>query len=686
MFASRCLIPAVLGLLPGLLGPSAVHAAPMSAEVLVRLERVSAPALSPQGDQVVYALRRTDLDAGRGITQLWVTPRGTPRPRALTQGEASSSGAQWGADGSVYFLSRRGGSQQVWRLPAEGGEAQPVTDYPLDVVVFRLSPDQRRLALSLAVFPDCTSLACSRERIEQRRASPASGVLHERLFVRHWDRYDDGTRQQLFVAELDQGRAGEPRPLSASLDGDVPSQPFGDVGELVFSPDSRQLVFSIRAAGREEAWSTNFDLYQVAVDGSQPPRNLTAGNPAWDTAPRFTPDGRQLVYLAMRRPGFEADRYAVRVLDLASGRSREVAPDWDRSAAALALSADGRTAFVTADDLGQHRLFAIDLARGSVRTLTGDGHVGGFSVGRDRLVYTWNDLHHPDDLYELDLRSGRSRRLTHHNQAALQDIERAGMEAFRFPGWNGETVHGHLMKPVGFREGQRYPVAFIIHGGPQGSMGNLWHYRWNPAVFSGMGYAVVFIDFHGSTGYGQAFTDSISGDWGGKPLEDLQKGWAYALARYPFLDGSRACALGASYGGYMINWIAGQWPEAFRCLVNHDGIFDTRSMGQSTEELWFTEWEFGGTPSRNPAGYERHNPSLHVEKWRTPMLVIQGELDFRVPTEQSLAAFNALQRRGIPSQLLRFPDENHWVLKPHNSLLWHRTVKAWLDRWTAAPP
>ena len=321
----------------------------------------------------------------------------------------------------------------------------------------------------------------------------------------------------------------------------------------------------------------------------------------------------------------------------------------------------------------------MDVASGAVKALTDQGSVGGFSVaaaGGGLVVCALDTLGAPAQLVQL----------TRHNADALGRIAFGDYEPFVFPGANDEPVHGYVVKPAGFVAGQKYPVAFLIHGGPQGSMGNHFHYRWNPQTYAGAGFAVVCIDFHGSTGYGQRFTDAISGDWGGKPLEDLQRGWAFALAKYDFLDASRAAALGASYGGFMVNWIAGVWPEPWRCLVSHEGVFDCRMMAYSTEELWFDEWEHGGTPFVRPADFERFNPVNHVVDWRVPMLIVQGGKDFRIPTEQGLGAFTALQRRGVPSQFLYFGEENHWVLKPQNSLQWHTTVEAWLKRWTGPRP
>jgi len=648
---------------------------------LVQFDRVADPQLSPDGRSLAYVLRSTDLDANSAKRAIWLMDLDGHNARKLTGGSGSSDTPTWSADGkTLYFLSTRSGSNQVWKLPlSAGGEAQQVTSLPLSLNGFLLSPRDDRIAVSMDVFPDCASLACSAERFDAK--PKASGMLYDKMFVRHWDTWANGSRAQLYTLSLDPaGKAGEPVPVSKGVDGDVPSKPFGGMEEVAFSPDGKTLVFTARVAGTTEPWSTNLDLWKVPADGSAQPVNLTDDNDATDTSPVFTPDGQSLVYLAMSRATFEADRQRILIKELASGKTREVAPNWDRSPGHLALSADGKAAIVTADDLGQRPMFSVRLSDGRVSQLTGAGSINAYSVGSRSIVFAQNDLAHPDDLYRMPAGGGKATAISALNGGKLANIDMGAYEQFSFAGWNNETVRGFVVKPAGFQAGKKYPIAFIIHGGPQGSMGNLFHYRWNPEVFAGMGYAVVFVDFHGSTGYGQAFTDSISGDWGGKPLEDLQKGLAAAVGKFDFLDGDRACALGASYGGYMINWIAGNWPDRFRCLVNHDGVFDNRAMGYATEELWFSEWENGGKPWLVPENYERFNPANYVKNWKTPMLVVQGQLDYRIPVEQGLAAFTALQGRGIESQLLYFPDENHWVLKPQNSVQWYDTVQAWLAR------
>jgi len=667
---------------------SSAVAAPrgLTVEDLVTLERVGAPVLSPDASRAVYTVRSTDMDKNRGHTNIWMVDlRGTKSAPAVFVSDASSStDPEWSPKGdAVYFLSSRSGSSQVWRQPAAGGAPVQVTNLPLDVDNFRVSPSGDRIALGMAVFRDCADLACTEARLKEQARNKASGKVYDRLFVRHWDTWNDGRNAVLFSAALD-GKGvltGAPVSLSGSLDGDVPSKPFGDREEYRFSPDGKTVVFAARIAGKTEAWSTNFDLYSVPAAGGAAPRNLTADNPAWDTKAVFSPDGRTMAYLAMARPGFEADRYQIMLMDVATGAKRKLAADWDRSAGGLQWSADGKSVVVDAEDIGQHRLFRIEVASGKITPLTDKGSIGGFDVRGNTVAYSLATLDSPAQLYSVKLAGGKPQQLTTNNTDKLADVRFGEFEQFSFKGAGGDTVHGYVMKPWNATPGVKYPVAFLVHGGPQGSFGNAWSYRWNPQIYAGAGYAAVFIDFHGSTGYGQKFTDAISGDWGGKPLEDLQKGLAAAVEKFPWLDRERSCALGASYGGYMMNWIEGNWPDGFKCIVNHDGVFDTRGMAYSTEEQWFTDWESGGPYFTVPENHERFNPVQHVNKWKTPMLVVQGDLDFRIPTAQGLSTFTALQRKGIESKFLMFPDENHWVLKPANSVLWHHTVIDWLDHY-----
>lgn len=657
-----------------------------TAKDMASLDRLSDPRVSPDGRHVLYSVRTMDYPANKASMSLWIADLKTKMaPRRLKISDGGASSGRWSADGkSIYFVSgRAGGTDQVFRTDVSGETATQVTATPFDVQAFRVAPDGKTIVVALAVFPDCADFACTEARLAAKTATKATGVVYDRLFVRHWDTWADGTRNHLFAYALDASGAatGQPINLMKGFDGDSPTKPFGGDEDFTISFDSKNVIFTAKVAGKDEAWTTNYDMWGVALDGSAKPVNYTADNKAWDTTGIASPDGKLIAYRAMKRPGFEADRFAIMIYDETTQKLRELAPTWDRSADAIAWSRDGKTIYATALDVGQGKLFAIDVKTGKVTALTGDGHVSAFDVGPSGIVYASDSLKSPSELFFLPAK-GPAVKVASVSAEALKDVAWGEPEQFNFKGWNDQTVHGFVLKPANFDPAKKYPVAFLIHGGPQGSFSNSWSYRWNPQVYANAGYAVVMIDFHGSTGYGQAFTDAISQHWGDRPLEDLQKGWAFATQKYSFLDADRACALGASYGGYMVNWIAGNWNQPWKCLVNHDGVFDTRAMGYSTEELWFTEWENGGTPWQPNTTYEKFNPALHVDKWVKPQLVVQGQLDYRIPVEQGLATFTALQRRGVPSKLLYFPNENHWVLKAQNSVQWHKEVLDWLDQWT----
>ncbi|WP_440950733.1 dipeptidyl-peptidase 5 [Methanosphaerula subterraneus] len=672
---------AVAGILLGTAVPVLAAAAshPFTVNDLVTLQRVGAPAPSPDGAWIVFSLRSTDLAGNRGLTSLWIVrPDGTDL-RQLTFQPGNDANPCWSPDSStVYYLSTRSGSSQVWKVSPAGGEAVQVTDLPLDCSNLKISPDGKSLAFSMPVFPGAgiDETAADLTAIEQQNAS---GKVYDALPVRHWDAYGDGRRNHIFVMGL---AAGEPVDVMRTMDADSPSDPFGGPEEYAFTPDSAGIVFSAADTGREEMWSTGHNLYRASIAGTEPPVNLTPANRAWITRPAFSPDGTTLAYLAMTSPGYEADRYRIILRSWPGGEDREIAASWDRSPSSIAWSQDGKTLYVTAMDTGNRALFAIDPATGAVRTLVGHGSVSSVGTIGDRLVYALANQTAPADLYTIDPDGDHPEQITQINRDRLAEVRMGEYEQFSFSGWNNETVYGYVVKPVDFDPAKSYPVALLIHGGPQGSFPDEFSYRWNPQVYAGRGYAVVTIDFHGSVGYGQGFTDSIQADWGGKPLEDLQKGLKAALDENLWMDGDRVAALGASYGGYMVNWIAGAWPDRFRCLVTHDGPFDIRQSYFDTDELWFPEWNHNGTPWENPEAYSRFNPAEHVDAWKTPTLVIQGGKDYRVPETEGFAVFTALQRRNIPSRLLYFPDENHWVQKPGNSILWHDTVLDWLDRWT----
>ena len=644
---------------------------------MLAMDRISDSRISPDGKWVLFNVRETDLEANRGRTDLWLVGTVGKGLRRLTSHPAADFNARWSPCGKlIYFLSTRSGSSQVWRIRVDGGEAGQVTGLPLDAGNLLVSPSGAHLALTMDVFPG-QSVEATAQKLEAIEKRKESGRIYEKLFVRHWDTWSDGRRSHLFTVPIE---GGEAKDLMPGMDADTPSKPFGGPEEIAFTPDGKGIVFTARDAGREEAWSTDFDLYYVPVDGSAAPRCLTETNEAWDTTPAFSPDGKTLAYLAMARPRYEADRFRLVLRPWPDGQARILTEAWDFSVASFCWTPDGTKILVSAPNQGQVSLFAMDVGSGKAEILVDQGTVGGFAPAGEGIVFERDTLKSPVELYAI-APGGGEKTITELNKAKVAAVRQGDYEQFTFKGWNNETVYCYVVKPVDFDPAKKYPVAFLIHGGPQGSFGNHFHYRWNPQAYAGAGYAAVMVDFHGSTGYGQAFCDSIRGDWGGKPLEDLKKGLAAALAKYPWMDGNRVGALGASFGGYMINWIAGNWPDRFKCLVAHDGNIDERAAYFETEELWFPEWDHMGTPWDNPKGYEKHNPVNFIKNWKTPTLVIHGALDFRVVETQGLGAFNVLQRRGIPSKLLYFPDENHWVLRPANSILWHETVIGWLDQW-----
>ena len=656
---------------------------PFNARDLAMMDRVSDPQLSPDGGRVAFTVDETDWASNKRVSSVWILDLTKPGavPQKIMQGESP----RWSADGkTLYFLSDKSGSTQLWGVAAGASSSEQVSHLPVDINNYKISPDGQHILLSMDVFLNCKDLACTKAQLDTRAADKATGRVYHKLFVRHWNVWMDGRRSQLFIAavEADGQLAANPLWLTKGIDGDVPSKPEGDDSEYALSPDGKTVYFDVKIGGSSEAWTTNFDIYSVPADGSAQPKDLTAKNLAWDGYPLVSPDGRTLYYLAMRTPGFEADRFAIMARDLASGAMHEVDPHWDRSAGPLQISADGKTLYTATDDTGDHALFAVNAANGEPTRLTGHGNVTGFDVAGTHLLVARQDFKHPTDLYLTGLDGQDFHQITHFNKARLANIRFADWQWFTFKGWNGDTVQGYVMKPVDYVPGKKYPVAFLIHGGPQGAWTDDFHYRWNPEVYAGAGFAVVTVNFHGSTGYGQAFTDAISQHWGDRPLLDLQKGWAAALGKFAFLDGNHACALGASYGGYMVYWIAGMWNQPWKCLVDHDGVFDTRMMYYATDELWFEEHENGGPQYLVPANYEKFNPLNHVKDWCVPMLVVHSAHDYRIPETQGFGAFTALQRRGIPSELLTFPDETHFVQKPQNSLQWHETVLTWLKRWT----
>ena len=664
------------------LAASPLSARPMTAHDMHSMHRIGAPDVSRDGRYAVFTVSTTDWDKNKRVNTLELLDltRAGAAPQPIA-GAQKGHDAVFGPDGSIWFLMPVGDQDQLFRMTV-GGKPVQVSSFKGDIGGFKLSPSGDHVA----VFADrdlrCGDLNCAGL---PPKAATGSGRTYDQLFIRHWDTWaEPRVRSRLFGFAVQGGRlAGAGVPLTGSLVGDTPSKPFGGAEEIAFSPDGRTVYFALREAGRIESLSTNLDIFAVPSDGSAPPVNLTDANDATDTIPAVSPDGRTLAYAAMARPGYESDRQVLMLRDLATGRTRPLTQGWDRSIGSIEWTKDGRSLLVTAEDTLETPVWRVDATTGQVTRLTGDGNFGNVhALPNGGAIATMNSVMAPDEIYLIE--GDQVLGITHVNRELLSQLDPVTFQKFSFKGANGDTVWGFELKPA--TVSAKLPIVMLVHGGPQGSFNNSWSYRWNPRLFSAPGYGIVSVDFHGSTGYGQAFTDAIHQNWGGWPLQDLKLGLAYATPHDPQLDANNACAAGGSYGGYMMNWIEGNWPDRFKCIVQHDGVFDARAMAYETEELWFDEWEHGGHPYYEaPGEFEMWIPVNYVANWRTPQLVITSEKDFRIPYTQGIAAFTALQRRNIPSRLLVFPDENHWVLKPKNSVQWYDEVFGWFGRYLGRP-
>jgi dipeptidyl aminopeptidase/acylaminoacyl peptidase len=681
-----CLLVILAWALPAL--ADAPH--PFSIHDMLAMDRIGGAQASPDGETIVFTVRSTDLDANRGRTDLWLVDVDGENPRRLTTHEAGDWNPRYAPCGHILFLSTRSGSAQVWLIDPAGGEAQQITDLPLDVSNLEVIPQLESLAFTLDVYPEMT-IAQTVARDAELAEVPATGMIYDDLLFRHWDTWEDGKRSHIFLRPI-MGSDDDVVDLTPGLDADTPTHPWGGSEEYAFSADGKELVFVAKIMGNTEAASsTDYDLYKVPTDGSGKIECLTEANEAWDTEPVFTPDGKTLCYLAMDRAGFEADRYHIEMMDWATGDKRRIDfihDGLDLSPHGLKFSGNGKTVYCTAGYLGQRSLFKMDVKSGKVEMVHKMGRHSDLGLLKGRLFFGLQNLQSPTELHTIKPDGSDLKQITNLNGEKLAQTLMGEPEQFTFNGWNDETVHAYVVKPYDFSDedaaaGKTWPVTFLVHGGPQGSFGNDFHYRWNPQAYVGAGFATIAVDFHGSTGYGQDFCDAISGHWGDRPLEDLEKGLAAALDKYGWMDGARVVAAGASYGGYMINWMHGQeFGKKFRAFVCHDGNLDERMAYYDTEELWFPEWEHGGTPWTEGSGFGKHNPVDYVQNWHVPTLVVHGALDYRVVDTQGLSTFTALQRLGVPSRLLYFPDENHWVLKPQNSIQWHNEVMSWLTEWS----
>ena len=647
---------------------------PMTFDDLMAIKRIGDAQISPDGSRVAYVVTDVDKNLNRGKRSVWAVPTSGGLPQQLITSDKNDYSPRWSADGKwIGFLSTREGAPQIFVAGADGSNPRKVTSAPEGVGEFIWSPNGKMFAFTTDVYPDCGSLNCVSKRNEAEEKSKVKAVIADRLLYRHWDSFKRGKRSHLFVVPSE---GGEPKDLTPG-DYDTPPFSLGDPTAFDFAPDSSEVVFA-RNTDKVEATSTNNDLFIVSASGGEAKR-ITGNNPGSDTTPRYSPDGKYIAFRSQSRNGYESDRFRLMLYDRRAGTSKELSTGFDRWVGELVWAPDSQNIFIGAEDRGRE-LIGVASINGGVKSLIANTASNGISLSDDgkTMAFTRSSLAAPAEVFAANTNGSDVRQLTQANAGLLAQLDLDKGEDFEFDGALKAKIHGFIVKPPQFDKAKKYPMVLLIHGGPQGAWLDSWGYRWNPQMWAARGYVSVLINPHGSTGYGQAFTEEISGDWGGAVYEDLMRGVDHVI-KLGYVDPNRLGAAGGSYGGYMVDWILGH-TDRFKALVSHAGVYNLTSM-YATEELWFADWEFKGTPWDNPELYTKWSPHLSAKNFKTPTLVIHGELDYRVPVGEGLQLFSTLQRKGVPSKLLYYPDEGHWVLKPQNSELWYKTVLDWFDQW-----
>jgi dipeptidyl aminopeptidase/acylaminoacyl peptidase len=712
---------------------------PFTFEDMMKLKRVGEPEVSPDGKWVIFSVVDVDLEKNTKTPHIWIVPTAGGQEREIIA-EQDSDRPRWAPDGKRFaFLSNKTGGSQVWVADFDGEAGKAISTSQLTSIVTEAggelwSPDGKSVLFTSDVYPECNGqpneISCNTKRFYQEKNSKVKALVFDNLLYRHWNTYKEGKRTHLLLANI--RSAGAPKCVNAPGqpcsnrqyfatsyrdltpgDYDAPVFSLGGQDDYAFSPDGQEICYTSNH-DKNPAASTNNDLWIVSLKDlpidptpSQvlaQTKNITADNPASDSTPLYSPDGRYIAYRAQQRPGYESDRFRLMLYDRKTGEKKNLTENFDRWVGTFTWSPYSTRILFGTDDAGRSTVSSLLVSTGErlelplmMVTATADDFI--VTPDGQNILFTVNSLEEPNAIYSsLLCPNGRDNpcghlppppiyKVSHLNDALLSQVTMSPLESFWFTGAHEDKVQGFLVKPPNFDASKKYPVKFLIHGGPQGAWGDDWSFRWNPELFAAptaatpSGYVVIMINFHGSTGYGQKFIDAINGDWGGAPFEDLMKGLDYAEKTYPFIDKDRECALGASYGGYMINWILGH-TDRFKCLVSHDGMFNAESAWGTTEELWFNDWEFKGTPYDNRASYEKWSPHQYAKNFKTPTLVIHGQRDYRLDVSEGLQLFTTLQMEGVPSKMLYFPDEGHWVLKPQNSQLWYKTVNDWVDQWT----
>ncbi|MEO8098330.1 MAG: S9 family peptidase [Acidobacteriota bacterium] len=644
---------------------------------MMRLARISEPVLSPNGLEVAFTAQTIDLVNNTKPTQIYVVGLNGGTPRQLTRDGTANGRPRWSPDSRrIYFVSNRSGTSQVWAMNADGSASRQVTKLATEASGILVTPDGERVVFLSSVFPECgADDACNANHLDQESKNKVKARLYTSLLYRHWNEWRGARRQHLLVVKTDGSELKELTPGQY----DVPPFGLGGPDDYAISPDSTEVAFTMNVDA-DLASSTNSDIYVVPLAGGDI-RKITSGLGA-DNAPAYSPDSRLLAFRSQARPGFESDRWRLMLLDRTTGRASSLTEGLDRSINSFTWAPDSMRLFFTSEDRGRTGLQMIAASGGGSRNIiAGPSSLDDVQFTSDgrTMIYSEVSGSKPAEIYRVSSTGGSGTPLTHLNDAVLASVQMNELEELYADSSDRSRIQSFIVRPPGFVETRKYPVMFLIHGGPQGSWGEQWSYRWNAQVMAGAGYVVVMPNPRGSTGYGQKFVDEISGDWGGKAYDDLMA-VVDRVTALPYVDRDRMVAAGGSYGGYMVNWLLGH-SNRFKALVSHAGVFDLRSMAAETEELWFVKWEFQGMPWDNPEMYSRWSPSYFVKDFKTPTLVIHGELDYRVPVGQGMQLFTALQSQKVPSRLLLFPDEGHWVQKPQNTVLWYSQFLGWMDEW-----
>ena len=712
---------------------------PFTFEDMMKLKRVGEPVPSPDGKWVLFSVVDVDLAANKKTPHIWIVPLNAGaegQSPATTQAEhilipdQDGDRPRWAPDGKRFaFISNKDGGSQVWIADFDGAvgivtSVHKLTSLATEASGELWSPNGKYILFTSDVYPECDGAPvaeqeCNARKLKDVEQSKVKALVFDRLLYRHWNTYKAGKRSHLFVVSTpptgvyDQVFNSTPRDLTPG-DYDAPVFSLGGQDNYAFSPDGQEVCYTSNH-DKVEATSTNNDLWIVPMNGGTT-KNITADNPASDSTPLYSPDGKYIAYRAQQRPGYESDRFRLMLYERKTEKKKNLTENFDHWVGTFTWAPDSKAIYLSAESEGQSPVYLIDFSLSDPPVISSPKRLGsGFNddvaVTIDRkLLYTSMSVQAPNEIWSMPVPCssdegsssekapssapliGRTLNtllclvnpLTKINSPVLSQVAMSPLESFWFTGAKGDKVQGFLVKPPNFDPSKKYPVKFLIHGGPEGAWGDDWSYRWNPELFAANGYLVIMINFHGSTGYGQKFVDAINGDWGGAPFEDLMKGLDYAEKTYPFIDKDRECALGASYGGYMANWVLGH-TDRFKCIVSHDSTFNTVAAWGTTEELWFNEWEFKGTPYTNPEMYEKWNPRNAAKNFKTPTLVVHGQLDYRLDVSEGFKLFTTLQSMGVPSKMIYFPDEGHWVLKPQNSQLWWKTVTDWVDQWIGQP-